>query len=101
MRRFLRSFLRSDTGSVAPTVGLALFALIAVGGIAFDYARVAAMDTELQNAADQAALAAATQLDGEAGAQDRARAAAKTLITNQTRMANDAGNPNVVVVGPV
>lgn len=98
MRRSLRRFLRSDTGSVAPTVGLALFVLIAAGGIAFDYARVASMDTELQNAADQAALAAATQLDGEAGAQDRARAAAKTLITNQTRLANDAGNPAVAIV---
>lgn len=90
MRRFLRDFLRNDTGSVAPTVGLSLFALIAAGGLAFDYARVAAMDTELQNAADQSALAGATQLDGETGARDRARAAARTLITNQTRMANDA-----------
>jgi len=40
--------------------------LIAAGGIAFDYARLAAMDTELQQAADQAALAAVTQLDGPA-----------------------------------
>jgi len=89
MRRLLRNFLRSDTGSVAPTVGLSLFALIAAGGLAFDYARVATMDTELQNAADQAALSAATQLDGETGARDRARAAAKSLISNSTLMAND------------
>ncbi|WP_395624010.1 TadE/TadG family type IV pilus assembly protein [Sphingomonas daechungensis] len=95
MRRFLGRFLRSDKGSVAPTVGLSLFALIAVGGIAFDYSRVAAMDTELQNAADQAALAAATQLDGDPGAQTRATSAATTLITNQTRMANDQGSANV------
>ncbi|QNP43071.1 hypothetical protein H9L15_14080 [Sphingomonas daechungensis] len=97
MRRFLGRFLRSDKGSVAPTVGLSLFALIAVGGIAFDYSRVAAMDTELQNAADQAALAAATQLDGDPGAQTRATSAATTLITNQTRMANDASSPNVSI----
>lgn len=97
MRRLLRDFFHSDKGSVAPTVGLALFALIAAGGIAFDYARVAAMDTELQNAADEAALAAATQLDGETGAQTRARSAAKVLITNQTRMANDAVSPNVAI----
>ena len=71
MRRFLRSFLRNDSGSVAPTVGLSLIALIAAGGLAFDYSRVAAMDTELQNAADQAALAAATQLDGLANADIR------------------------------
>lgn len=96
MRRFLRSFVRSDTGSVAPTVGLSLFALIAAGGLAFDYARVAAMDTELQNAADQAALAAATQLDGETNARTRAIAAARSLITNQTRMAS-SGTPRVTI----
>ena len=97
MRRVFRNLLRSDTGSVAPTVGLSLFALIAAGGLAFDYSRVAAMDTELQNAADQAALSAATQLDGATGAQARARSAAKSLITNRTRMANDAVNPTILI----
>jgi Flp pilus assembly protein TadG len=97
MRRFLRSFLRNDSGSVAPTVGLSLIALIAAGGLAFDYSRVAAMDTELQNAADQAALAAATQLDGLANAQTRATTAANSLVANSTRMANDAGNPAVTI----
>ena len=97
MRRILRDFLRNDKGSVAPTVALSLFALIAAGGIAFDYARVASMDTELQNAADQAALAAASQLDGGTGAQNQARAAAQTLITNKTAMANDAGSPNIAI----
>ena len=53
-----KSLSRSTSGAVAPTVALSLFALIATSGIAFDYARMAAMDTELQNAADQAALAA-------------------------------------------
>ncbi|HET6942703.1 MAG TPA: pilus assembly protein TadG-related protein [Sphingomicrobium sp.] len=91
MRGLLRSFLRSDTGSVAPTVGLSLFALIAAGGIAFDYARVAAMDTELQDAADQAALAAATQLDGKTDAISRATAAASNLVSNSTRFASDTG----------
>jgi hypothetical protein len=42
---------------VAPTVALSLFALLGAGGLAFDYARLASLDTELQNAADQAALA--------------------------------------------
>ena len=48
--------LRSNNGNVAPTVALSIVALIAAGGIAFDYARLASMDPELQNAADQAAL---------------------------------------------
>jgi Flp pilus assembly protein TadG len=81
--------LKQFRGAVAPTVALSLFALIGIGGIAFDYARLASMDTELQNAADQAALAAASQLDGEVGAMARANAAAQSLLTNQTRFAND------------
>ena len=59
----LERFRVDESAAIAPTFALSLFALIAVGGIAFDYARLAAMDTELQNAADQAALAAASQLD--------------------------------------
>lgn len=82
---------------MAPTLALALFALIGVGGIAFDYSRMASMDTELQNAADQAALAAATQLDGEAGARARAVAAAQILVANLTYFANDGGSDAVTV----
>src|SRR5215212_3051759 len=91
MRSMLAKLANDVSGAVAPTVALSLVALIAAGGIAFDYARLAAMDTELQNAADQAALAAATQLDGETGAANRAIAAAQSLVANQTRLANDGG----------
>src|SRR5215207_8890591 len=90
--------LRSDKrAAVAPTVALSIFALIGVGGIAFDYARVASLDTEMQNAADQAALAAATQLDQQAGAVHRATAAANSLLVNQTLMANDGNAANMSV----
>ncbi|MFN3620926.1 pilus assembly protein TadG-related protein, partial [Sphingorhabdus sp.] len=65
------------------------FGLIAVGGLAFDYARMATLDTELQNAADQAALAGVTQLDGLPGARARATTAAQTLVSNITRLSND------------
>src|SRR3954471_1037741 len=95
MRRLFNRLLKSTEGSVAPLVALSLTALIAVGGIAFDYARLASMDTELQSAADQAALAAATQLDGEDGAQARAKAAARNLFTNLTYFANDSGGTAV------
>lgn len=89
MARSLRHLLGSEDAAVAPTVALSLFALIAAGGLAFDYARMASLDSELQNAADQAALAAASQLDGEAGACSRAAAAARNMITNLTYLAND------------
>ncbi len=88
---------KSDHGAVAPIVALSLFALIGVGGVAFDYARLASMDSELQNAADQAALAAASQLDGKDGACARAALAASTLIANNTRFANDGSGLTINV----
>ena len=96
MRSLLRLFGDSKA-AVAPTIALSLTGLIAVGGIAFDYSRLASMDTELQSAADQAALAAASQLDGEAGAMDRARAAAQNLVRNLTYFANDGGGQGIAV----
>ena len=97
----LNRLASDESGAIAPTFALSLFALIAAGGIAFDYARLAAMDSELQNAADQAALAAASQLDGKTGACTRASSAALALVTNQTRFANDgnASGRNVTVTG--
>jgi Flp pilus assembly protein TadG len=92
MIRSVRALLRNDSGAVAPTVALSLFGLVAVGGIAFDYARMASMDTELQNAADQAALAAASQLDGDPDACARAAAAAANMLSNSTLFANDGGD---------
>ena len=97
MKRSARSLWRNADGAVAPTVALSMVALIAAGGIAFDYARLAAMDTELQDAADQAALAAASQLDRQTGACARAAAAASSLLSNQARFANDGGGSGVVV----
>lgn len=92
MIRSVRAVFRSTSGAVAPTVALSLFGLIAAGGIAFDYARLANLDTELQGAADQAALAAASQLDGQDGACARAAAAASSLLTNKTYFANNTGS---------
>ena len=98
MHRHVRRLGQNSDGAVASTVALSLFAVIAVGGLAFDYARLAAMDTELQNAADQAALAAAGQLDGGAGACARAAAAASGLLSNNTLFANEAAGARAVTV---
>ncbi len=97
MARRLFGIGSDKSAAVAPTVALALFALIGAGGIAFDYARMASLDTELQNAADQAALAGATQLDQEAGAIDRATAAAQGLLANMTVMSNDGTGTGITV----
>jgi Putative Flp pilus-assembly TadE/G-like len=89
MAQLGRNFLKNEVGAIAPLYALSLTALIAVGGIAFDYSRMASMDTELQNAADQAALAAASQLDGTEDATMRAENAANQMVANQTRFSND------------
>lgn len=92
-----KSLTWSTSGAVAPTVALSLFGLIAAGGLAFDYARLASMDSELQSAADHAALAAASQLDGTTGACSRASNAARNLIINDTRFANDGVASRVTI----
>lgn len=99
MRRLVRELNGNCAGAVVPTVALSLFALIATGGIAFDYARLASLDTELQQAADQAALAAATQLDGTASSRARADAAARQLVSNLGLFANDGGNAALAIAG--
>ncbi len=97
MWRLARALWKSSDGAVAPTVALSLIGLVAIGGVAFDYAHLAAMDTELQQAADQAALAAATQLDGQSGAIARATAAAQSLISNKTMLAGGGGSNAVTI----
>lgn len=105
MRRSIAQLWKDDGAAIAPTVALSLVALIAAGGIAFDYARLAAMDTELQQAADQAALAAAGQLDRSEGAQARAAAViqndtdSKRLAENLTHFANDSAGGSVEITG--
>jgi Flp pilus assembly protein TadG len=89
MWRSARTLWRNVDGAVAPTVALSMTALLVAGGIAFDYAHMASLDTELQQAADQAALAAATQLDGLTDSRARATAAAKQIVANVTHFAND------------
>jgi len=93
-----KRFLKNQQGAVAATYALALIPLIAIAGLGFDYARVAGMDTELQNAADQAALAGSTQLDRRSGSMERSINAVRTgLVSNHTLFASDGTTTNVDV----
>ncbi len=96
-RRKLRELASCEAGAIAPTTALALVALIAVGGLAFDYSRLVSLDTELQDAADHAALAAATQLDRADDQCARATAAASNLIANDSRFSKDGANTLVTI----
>ena len=100
MKRHLFGRGGDKSAAVAPTVALSLFALLGAGGIAFDYSRMASLDTELQNAADQAALAGATQLDQQTDAIARATAAAQGLLVNEAIFANDGDAAGLTVTVP-
>lgn len=95
----LQTFLKNARGSVAPVTALGLVALLGMGALAVDVARLFNLHTELQSAVDAAALSGATQLDGEAGAMTRARDAAKgVFVTNAQRFATDGMGLNVTIV---
>ena len=92
----IRTFWTEDRAAISPLYAVGILALVGVSGVGFDYGRLMALDSELQNAADQAALAAATQLDGGDDAMTRARDAATNAFAavasdyvNETRFAND------------
>ena len=87
----LDHFRREEKGAVAVTYSIAIMGLIVVAGVGYDYSRMATVDSELQNAADQAALAAATQLDKSDGACARAAVAAQDLVANLTMLSDDGG----------
>ena len=92
------TFLSDTRGAVAATYALAIPVLVAIAGVGMDYGRMVALDTELQNAADQASLAAVTQLDGSSGSMERAISAAQGgLVSNFTRMGNDGDTPAIDV----
>ena len=102
MAQGIHLFAKDDRGNVSPLYALVLMVLIALAGVGFDYGRLVAMQSELQNAADQAALAAASQLDGHDDAMVRARNAATTTFAqassdyaNVTRVANDGAGATV------
>ncbi|GAA0273337.1 pilus assembly protein TadG-related protein [Alteraurantiacibacter aestuarii] len=93
-----RNFAKDAAAAISALYAVALLGLIAIAGIGLDYGRLVTMQSELQNAADQAALAAATQLNGADDAMVRARTAANAAFAsaasayvNETRVANDGG----------
>lgn len=95
-RSLLNRFVSNENAAIGPLYALGISVFVVMSAVGFDYGRLMALDTELQNAADQAALAAATQLDGSASAMANARNAANSRFAtagsayvNETRFAND------------
>jgi Flp pilus assembly protein TadG len=74
---------------------LALIISVTFGvvGLAIDASRAMVVRSESQAAADAAALAAASQLDGTPTAITRANTALANLVSNRHRMASEAAGP--------
>ena len=57
-RSAVERFAANEHGAVAPIIAVSLFALVALGGIAFDYTRMVSLDTELQKLRPDAEIVA-------------------------------------------
>ncbi len=77
-----RSLARNVRGSVAVYVAICAPVLLGIGALSVDLGRLMTVNTELQSAADAAALAGAHELNRLTGARDRARAAAAGAVAN-------------------
>jgi Flp pilus assembly protein TadG len=98
-RRNARFNWRTDErGGVAIYVALISVVLFGIIGLALDASRAMIISSEAQAAADAAALAAASQLDGTPTAITRANAALANLVENQQRFAS-TGASAVTIAG--
>jgi hypothetical protein len=83
---------RQQRGAILIMVAIAAVVIIGIGALALDLGRLFVQKTELQNAADAAALAAAVELDGASDAQTRAKAAARQLLNDRGIFVSAAGD---------
>ena len=81
-RRTLAKLHTDQRGSVMVMTAILMAALILAMGLCIDVARVYMIRTELQNAADAAALAAARELNSGAGGIQDAVTRATTIVNN-------------------
>ena len=80
----VRQCLRADAGNIALSTALALPALMAAVGIASDYAQFTSKRSELQTAADQAALAATKEMSLATSNASTVEAAARSFAKAET-----------------
>jgi len=95
----LANFARDTSGAVAPLFATALIGLVSAGALAWDISRGYAMKAELEAAVDAAALAGATQLDGQSDSITRATTAAEGALVQNSKRMGDTYEANVVGAG--
>src|SRR5215210_6368809 len=84
MRR-IHMLWRDEEGFILVYATLVLIALMGFAILAVDASRYKSHHTQLQKAADAAALAAAAELDRHADSLDRAKTAIATIVNDQLK----------------
>ncbi|MDI7860489.1 VWA domain-containing protein [Rhizobiaceae bacterium n13] len=82
-KKGLRRLLRDEAGNFAIMTALALPVVLAAGGVAMDLANLAQKKALLQDAADSAALAAASALTTKGATHEQAKEVAKDFLAGQ------------------
>jgi len=82
--------IKFQSGGYLVLVSLLMVVLISIGALALDLGRMFVVRSEIQNAVDTAALAAAAELDATAGAITRAGDVARGLLSHQSAFTQQA-----------
>ena len=98
MVEMLRRLFRDDRGGVAVFGAMTVLTAIGAGAIAIDVGRMAVLRSQMQNTADARAMAAAVQLDGRDGAQDRAKTVAQDVMSAASAIPSDGSDLKVASV---
>lgn len=81
MKRLFQSrFFKNTDGAVAIYAAFVSALIMGAGVLALDFGKAALLKSQMQNAADAAALSAAMQLNGQVGAVERATAVAEDAL---------------------
>jgi hypothetical protein len=88
-RKLITAFAGDQSGAVAAYVAILMAVLIGFVGMAVDMGRFYTTHSQASAAADAAAMAAATQLNGQSGAIARARLAAENAVGDALLVNND------------
>ncbi len=94
---FLKFLARDTKGAVAVVMAALVPMMLGIGALTMDLGRLMTLNTELQGAADAAALAGARELNRFPGAIAKASAAAVGAIQNSQTFANDGGGKQVLI----
>src|SRR5262245_37344310 len=90
-----RSFGRNTRASVALYVALGTMVFVPIAAIAIELSGLMALHTDMQQAAEAAALAGAKELDFTSAGMAAAETAAKGAVQNFQRTAGDAEGPEI------